>query len=83
MVHLKIMATAGLILARVNKGLRQHEVAKKAGITASAYGAIENKANGASPKTAFKISKALGVPVEQLFEISYTEKKRKENGDAE
>lgn len=53
---------------RKQKGLTQEELAEKAGLHRAYFWDIENGRN-ISVKTAYKISRALGVPLSELFKI--------------
>jgi transcriptional regulator with XRE-family HTH domain len=53
---------------RKSKDLTQEELAEKAGLHRAYFWDIENGRN-ISIKTAYKISKALGVPLSELFKV--------------
>lgn len=53
---------------RIAKNIKQDHLAKEVGITRTALSSIEN---GTAPRlsTAFKLSKILGLPIEELFKL--------------
>lgn len=57
-----------IIKARIMAGLNKSDVAKAAGIPHSSIIRAE-RGQGVSPKTAVGISKALGIPFDDLFSI--------------
>lgn len=52
---------------RTNLGLLQDELAKKCGVSRQTINAIENNKYDPSLQLAFKLSKILGVTVDELF----------------
>lgn len=53
---------------RKKKGLTQEQLAEKAGLHRAYFWDIENGRN-ISVKTAYKIARALGVPLSELFDF--------------
>ena len=58
--------------ARENAGLKQHEVAKKLGITLTSYQRFEYGTRLPSLSTAFKLAEILGTSVEALFKNHFS-----------
>ena len=66
-------------IARIKLGLKAQEVAKKCEISYTYYSKLENeKVKNPSRETMIKISKALGISVQELF-FSDEEEENKQN----
>lgn len=63
----RILSVSSLRVARVASGLSQTELATRAGVTRQLVAAAEAGRNTPSVDAAIRISRVLGIPVEELF----------------
>ena len=70
-MNTKILENLGMSLKhiRLEKGLTQEMLAEKVGIHPTYVGKIESGKNNVSIKMLFKISRALGVKLSDIFEF--------------
>ncbi len=70
-----------LVETRKNKKITQEELAKKIGVTQSAIARFESKANSPRLDTVLEIAEALGLQIELINELRYSNNLKNYNMD--